>query len=638
MYNEREFVRDAFRGAFLSSPTEEVWRYSDRKVFFDQKQTAQMDRYDSAETPWNRVFQDVIREVETQIAAYMKSSQSGGSQGAINAVTYKPENMPGNVLYAINSREKGADVANVRIGPQIKRVAGAHVSEDPDDFSTLTIRLKNMVIKISGSGSTSPVRETWYDLIIIDEAEDFPKLKGESSFDKLAFSRFATVPNPTLMIIGKPQQEAEKSEPDSAMVHYNFLRGTQEEWLMPCPCCGERIMFETRHFDHSRFQRADGTWDLKKMGNEIDYICQKCGGTIKEYQKAAMVAEGEWTPAPENERMKLAGEPVDAEPGVRSFHINDYVSPWPQVTWGKLAVKYVLAHFVNADEAAQDEYRKNHEGLPAKSKEIVLGADVINALRGGIENKYDIEIPQPDGTTLIETRTEIIGQRFSLCYDENGKRVADLPCNPCLISISVDKQDQYYKWTVVAWAHDGQSWLIDIGTSGTDGDLMALRNRPYYVEDSEKPRYIWGGPVDRGNLPREVYKLCFAAQALGFQLFPALGYGTQNDKYTSDWLAKRTDTLKNGRKIDYFRFHDHSVKIEFYHRIIQQRRSPRFWLPDPVPHDIVSELTAERWDKSKQKFIHDRHKDGPNDYGDSLKMQHCVLWPLFGPVFSTQEE
>ena len=168
MIAERDFARSIFHDTFLGSPQEPVWKWADRKIFFDQKQTAQMDRYDSSVTPWVRDIQDAIRDPETKEVTGLKSSQTGLSQGALNAIAYMPEHCPGNVLYAINSKEKGSDVANIRLGPLLKKLAGSQLSEDPNDFATLTMRLKNMVVKVSGSGSASPVRETWYRVVVID--------------------------------------------------------------------------------------------------------------------------------------------------------------------------------------------------------------------------------------------------------------------------------------------------------------------------------------------------------------------------------------------------------------------------------------------------------------------------------------
>jgi len=631
MIAERDFARSIFHDTFLGSPQEPVWKWADRKIFFDQKQTAQMDRYDSSVTPWVRDIQDAIRDPETKEVTGLKSSQTGLSQGALNAIAYMPEHCPGNVLYAINSKEKGSDVANIRLGPLLKKLAGSQLSEDPNDFATLTMRLKNMVVKVSGSGSASPVRETWYRVVVIDEPEDFEQLPDGSFYD-LVKSRFATVADATLFVIGKPQLEATKKDPKSGIIHRCFLKGSQEHWRLPCPHCPETFVFRRDHFQYHQHQSLEGEWDLAAMEapGGVWYKTPCCGERIDEHQKYELVKQGQWVPAELKDRMKLSNEPVAAEPGVRSFHINDYYSNWPEVTWGKLFVKWVQCTEINPNSAQREDYIKNHDGLPIAPKEIYVASETINALRGGITERITIDQINEDGTNDKITREQILGHRFGLSYNQEGKRINDLPIKPVALTISVDRQDEFYKWTVIAWSAASQSYLVDFGISNTDGQLLGLRKRPYYFEG--KKYFIFGGGVDRGHKSKVIYSLCQRSIRMGWPLVPLLGWGQKHERYLTDPIEKRTTTLQNGEVMEYIRFHDHSIKIDFYSETIQRRTEPRLWMPDPVPHDIVTELTSEYWDPDLRKFV---HPDGaaPNDYGDTLKMQLGVIWPVFSPLF-----
>lgn len=631
-------VITAFRSVFKSTPTESVWQWADREVFFDEKQTAEMPRYDSRITPWTRVFQDLILDPDTHEGVFMKSSQTGVSEAAINDIKYMPEHLPGNVLYAINSREKAADVANIRLGPGLRRTAGAQISEDPDDFSTLTMRLKNMIVKVTGSGSPSPFRETWYRLVVLDEPEDHEVLPDGTTYD-LSKSRFTTVSDYTMLVIGKPQEESQpfiekKSRKTSrGIMHDCFLRGTQERFMLPCPHCGTQIELLWDHLQYSHCQGPDGEWDFQAVENDTWYRAQCCGGRIEESAKYEMVQGGEWIPRPKNERMLLKNKPVAAEPGVRSFHISDLYSIFPTVSWGKLAIKWISCAIVNPNQAKQDDFRKNHLGLPVRPKELHIVDSTINGLRGGITEMIRSEVVKPDGSIEMITRTEVLGERFSLCYDQSGRMIATLPVDPVVLGIAVDKQAACYKWTVLAYQMDGQSWLIDYGQAETDKQLLELRRRPYFLKNDSKPRYIAGGVIDRAYRPKIVYQLCQKAQKLKWALYPVLGWGSANERYLGKSYEEKTDYLDGGKEIKYYSFHDHSVKIDFYFGTIGARDNPRLWLPDPVPADIMTELTSEYWDATLQRFVHPEDAP-PNDYGDTLKMHRGILWPVWSGVLT----
>lgn len=624
MNAERQLVSDAFASVFLGSPSLPVWEWADENVFLDEKQSAELPRYNSAETPWNREIQDAIRDTSVNEVSVMKSSQTGVTEGLFNGLRYMPLHMPGNALYCINSENKARDVFKTRLTPSIEFLAADRLTGDSNDITSLIIRLKNMVIRGAGSGTSSPFRETWYRVVILDEIEDHEVSPDGSSYD-LVKSRFATVANYTLYVIGKPQMEG-------GIIHDCYLRGSQERWIVPCPRCeGEiELRFEQLRFRHSRDHL--GEWDLSRVLASTYYQCQLCNGHIQESEKYSMVLAGFWQPAPRNERERLKGQVVVHEPGCRSFHVSDLYSPFPQVTWGKLAVKWVSCAEINVNQAKQDDFRKNHLGRPTAPRHLHIIDSTIEALRGGYVEQIHFEILDPEtGEIRPASRTQLHGAAFGLCYDRDGKMVADLPVDPIFLTVAVDKQESCLKYTVICWQRDGQGWLVDFGQLANETELLALRKRPYRYRDPETGRErthtIYGGVFDRGFRRRDVYKCCRQAQRGGWRLYPVLGWGGHSERYTSQSLAEKADTLSSGQTIRYYTFHDHSVKVDFYFGTVQDRTSPRLWLPTPVPQEIIIELTSEYWDGEKNRFVHPDDA-APNDYGDCLKMQFGVVWPI----------
>jgi len=225
-------------------------------------------------------------------------------------------------------------------------------------------------------------------------------------------------------------------------------------------------------------------------------------------------------------------------------------------------------------------------------------------------------------------RKVIIGEPFETAYKDNEQHMP-LPFRPRLLTLTADKQDDdVFKYGVFAWKGDGQAFLIDYGIVRGDDQLLALRERPYYIDGFEEPAYIFSGLVDSGNWQTEVYRLCLRAQDLGWELHPSRGSG-----WTSEFEG-RTMHYKldycDQRPIYVRKFIDHRLKLDVYIGKIAKRSEPRLWLPRNVTPEFCAELRAERLTvqivngRPVQRWVHDKSKYGPNDYGDMLKQQYVI--------------
>lgn len=594
------------------TPSEPAWKWASENVWLDEKQTATPMFYDPELTPWAKEWHMIPLQHDVREILIMKSSRSGASEAWLNVLRWMPEHWPGNALFAINSREKAKEVSKKRIHSTLQRTAGAQLTENPDDLATLMISLKNMDIIVSGSGSAGPFMEAWYRLILMDELENHQQDQETTTYDR-AKSRQATVPDGKIVAMSKPELAG-------GIIDLNYIRGTQEKWLVPCPRCEQRIELLTSflRFDHCKDLL---TWDLARVMRETYYQCQLCGGKIEEKEKRAMVAEGLWTPTDAAQRRRPpSGNVVAAEPGVRSFHISDLYSPFDAVSWGFLGKEYLSAYVIEPTESRKKYFRTNHEGWPWEAQEHSVNEDAVLALRGGIIEEKE------DG------RREVIGVPFELCYVD-GEAHSTFPFRPKLLTITADRQKDCIKFWVFAWLGDGQGFLIDCGAVPGDAEFLQLRERPYYIEGFEDwPVYIFSGLIDCGYQTMDVYRLCLAAQELGWELHPSRGSGWNSNFHTKT-INFKTDYCDQ-RQIVVREFFDHRVKSDFYLGKIGRRSDPRMWLPRNVPPAVVSELRAERFQtitvngRPQQKWIHDAAKYGPNDYGDIGKQQYIIYQEL----------
>ena len=603
------FLMDIFLGAFKGSPKDPVWQWADENVYFSEKMAAEAAHYDSSLTPWAREWQDIPRDRETHECSIMKSSQSGATEGVLNVIRWMPDHWPGNVGYIINSLTKAKRLSKIRLRETLLECAEDQVSDDPSDASTYHIILKNMEITISGSGSANAFRETWYRLGVLDEPEDH-ELQGDgtTSYDNIQ-TRFTTVSDALLYVIGKPQERG-------GIIHRCYLKGSQEKYLIPCPHCHRRIelIFDNLRFTHCK--DLIGQWDLDRVISETYYQCQLCDGRIEERQKRAAVLAGIWVPTPTAHRERLEGRTVQAEPGVRSFHISDLYSLFPKVSWGILAKKWLMAYKVAPSITAQNAFCTEHLGRPIEPQEMGFRDGTIEALRGGLVEE-------------VNGRKVVHGHAFTLCY-EHHEEIAPLPIpDPDFLSITVDKQGDCLKYVVFCWSRRGEAFPIDYGILRNEEALLDLRHRKYRIPDTDKTLKIFGGLVDSGWDRKPVFEACIKAQTLGFFLYPSRGEFYHSEyKGRSIYLKEQVDFTESGVPVDVWNYYDHAIKMDLYIGKIHRRDQPRLWMPDPVPSAFLTELTSEkltmtnRNGRKKQEFVH-LDSMGPNDYGDCFKMQYC---------------
>ncbi len=604
---ERDFLTDLAADCFQPTPTEPGWEWAKKNVWLDEKQSATPMYYDPEATPWAKEWHLIPLQPETREVVIMKSSRSGASEAWLNVLRWMPLHWPGNALFAINSRDKAKEVSKKRILPTLAATAGAQMPEGRDDLATLLISLKNMDIVVSGSGSAGPFMEAWYRLIVLDELENHQQDQETTTYDR-SRSRQATVPDGKLVAMSKPELAG-------GIIDLNYIRGTQEKWMVPCPRCEKRIELLLPFLTFSHCKDLAAGWDLSRVLSETYYQCQECGGRIDEREKRAMVNAGEWIPTPmEKRRRPPSGNIVAPEPGVRSFHISDFYSLFPAVSWGFLAKEYLTAYVIEPNESRQKYFRTSHEGFPWEAKEQSIDEDSILALRGGI-------VEERAG------RRVVIGKAYETAY-VGREAHAPLPFRPKLLTATFDKQADCYKFGVVAWMGDGQAYLIDYGRVADDDELLELRERPYYIEGFTEPAFIYSGLVDAGDKQMEVYRLCLRAQDLGWELHPSRGSGWTSE-FDGKTIQYRLDYCDQ-RQIYVRKFIDHRIKSDFYLGKVAKRSEPRLWFPTNISPEFCAELRAERLivkiinGRPVQKWEHEKAKHGPNDFGDVMKQQYVI--------------
>jgi len=638
--SSREFdvCAEAAAANLKEAPTEFVWQFAAREVWLDAKMAAEEGFYNPNKTPWTKEIQELPLRPDVREAFFMKSSRSGGTEAGFNILRWMPLHWPGNAGVVFPDDAQARDVAKRRLVDSVTKLAGGQVSDDPHDVGLSNLHLLNMLIKIGPSGAQRMFTEWWVRFFMLDEVEEHATTDSTTTVDR-ARSRQTDVTDSLLYVLSKPKKAG-------GPIHLGYLSGSQKQWKHPCPRCERPFAFARGQFTNDPDCRnADGTWNLQLVKDYTFCLCPHCQGRVWEKEKQSMNDAAIWIPRDMRERLKgMDGKPVPAKPGVESYHITDYSSYHPKVTWGELRVMELMAFEIQPSRKAQVHFTNNHTGAPEEADIVATDSDSIAMLVAGrVEVRH---VKQPDGTEIEERVTHGLPGGYSLAYLQ-GQFVARLPFVPTKILIFTDKQKTYLKYTVWALRVDprlpGQveSHLIDLGRAD---DETALREnvlqRPYFVEGMEEPMYISAGFSDSRYRGQAVFKACLSWHyQLGLQIWPVRGEGDSNSrkKKSDDQEETKSSETVRGRVMRFMKdtcelgeimvryFKDKDLQDELNDKL---HRKPgwRLWLPNNYPAEFAAELTAEKYDKSADAWVHSAQRDGPNDYRDTTKM--LCLWLL----------
>lgn len=608
---ERVFLHTLADSCFRPRNTEPAWGWAAREVWLNSKMSPQPKLYDPEQTPWAKEWHMLPVQPGVREGWVMKCSRSSFTESALNVIRWMPENWPGNALFAINSKEEAKKVSKTRLKESLKESAGAQLTDNKDDVTTHLISLINMDIVVSGSGAAGPFMQTWYRWIVLDELENHEDDTQETTTVDRARSRLVGVSDGKIFGGSKPELAG-------GVIDMQFIRGTQEKWMVPCPHCHKRIELQMPYlrFGHCKERTS---WNLERVMAETYYQCQCCNQPIYEHQKWDMINAGEWVPTPEAERRKPpSGKVVMAEPGVRSFQISDLYSLWDDLTWGFLAKEWLMAFVVEPNIEKQKYVQTNHLGMPWEAQESQLKEDTLLSLVAGIAEERG-------------GRTVTLGTAFELAYHDEEYHAPLNIRGDLWLTVTGDKQEHCIKYWAQAWNYEGEGFLIDCGFVKDYDAFIELFRREYWQVDNPEPMFIGAGLIDCGEDKMDVLRCCLKAQAQGFQLHPSRGSGFHSE--FKDKTIRHKPDVCDQQQVVIREFYDHAIKSDFLLGKIGKRSFPRLWFPRDLVTAapwVLQELRAERLKvvsingRRVQKFVHDKQKHGPNDALDLGKNQYVI--------------
>lgn len=394
-------------------------------------------------SPYTREIVDCLSpEHPAIVIGIMKGAQLGLSAGLIEAgVGYIIAENPGNTLLMVGHEKNIPDSSskldnmlfNSGIGHLIRssskrarNTKSGHTDrrlEFPGGY--LTLRTSNH----------KELRQFSVRFGFIDDYDGMKSASKEAGATKdLVEQRFASFgKTKKIFFISSPELKA------SSNINHVYELGDKRRYFVPCPCCGEYIIWEWEiESELEPGEKCGIIWDLDIEGNlvigSVRYRCQKCHGEFDDSNKKELLLAGEWRPTAKPKK-----------PQHYSYHISALYAPTYMDDWQKYVLQFLECHPPNGpiDAESYKSFVNVVLGLPYEPIAQTVSAQELQ------ENIRPYEI----GT---------IPEKLSI-QDGNGEIIMVT----CGADVNGNEDDARLDYEIVAYSVTGATYSIAHGSVGT---------------------------------------------------------------------------------------------------------------------------------------------------------------------------
>ena len=392
-----ELIDAAWRRGLEAEPQLTVSEWADRHRVLPTA-NAEPGPWRTDRVPYLREIMDCLSTSSpVERVVFMKGSQTGGTEAALNAIGFWIAHSPGIILTVWPSIDMVRRNSRIRIEPLIDGTPALRAkipparSKDPGN-AVAQKEFPGGALVMTGANSAAGLRSLPARYLVLDEVDAFPPdADGEGDPVALAVQRTVTFRGRRKIVLISTPTFAGASRIETA-----FGESDQRRFFVPCPHCGHAQLIAW-----ARIVWPEG------RPREAHMVCEANGCVIEEREKSKMLAGGEW-------RATAAGDGRTA-----GFHLPAIYSPFE--SWADIAAEFLA---VRRDPLRLQPWTNTKLGEPFEDRES-----------GQFEAAKALE------------RLEDWGE--------------GLPEPAAVLTAGVDVQGDRLAVEIVAWGLGEESWSLD---------------------------------------------------------------------------------------------------------------------------------------------------------------------------------
>ena len=381
-----------------------VSEWADRYRVIVGKSAPEPGPWHTDRAPYQKEIMDSFSQRGIHDIVVMSSAQMGKTDMLMNMMGRMIHLNPGPSLLVMPAEDDVQNFSKERLTPTIEATPVLDELTYGGKNSTITqINFNGGFISMTGAMSPGGLKSRPVENLFMDEVDGYPASAGvEGDPVSLARKRTQNFAFAKRVFTSTPTIKA------TSRIYREFLRGTQEEWEPTCKHCGQhsKIIFDDICFEKQVTAENNGVKEYEVTSAK--WKCPKCKKTMDEWEVKRAAAQ--W----------VAYNPKALKRGIRSFHLNAFLSPW--ANWTDECKKFL-------DSKDDPEMLKTFYNLEL-----------------GIPFEYK------DTTAIPE-----------MLYMRREHYKAEVPNGVLVITIGIDTQDNRLEYEVKGWGRNEESWGIEYG-------------------------------------------------------------------------------------------------------------------------------------------------------------------------------
>lgn len=474
-------MRREIMAMWAPPPNISVSEWAEQNRYLSTDTSSSTGKWKNDKAPYQKEIMDAFTQRGVKKIVVESGAQCGKSEIVMNMIGRCIDLEPAPIMMVQPTQDTAEEFSKRRISSMIDvcPVLKRKVSEAKSRTSSNTLGLKTFPggsLSIVSASSAPALRSKPIRFLFMDEVDAYPpSVGGEGDPVDLATLRTETFHNARIVMVSTPTDEK------TSRIHREYLLGTQEEWQVPCPGCGQYSFMRFEDFD-MEYEEYEAGGKTQHVVTKVIWKCPNCKAEWKESQMRRQ--QGKWIA--HNERAM--------KNGIRSFHLNAFSSPW--AGWRKIMGLYLAA-----------------KGDPEQEKVFTNGR--LGEVWRGRE-------------TRITTPEELYARREDYS--------AEVPDGVLVLTMAVDTQDNRLEYEVKGWGRDEENWGIAYGIipGRTDEEqvwheLDALLDRRWRRADGQEMRILVTFVDSGGHRTEMVYRQC--AMRTGKRVFAIKGEAGESKEY-----------------------------------------------------------------------------------------------------------
>ena len=464
----------------------------------------------------------------------------------------------------------------------------------------------------NGANNATKMRQESVPLMLKDELDGWKRSVGQDgNSDTLTDARLSAYWSVRKILRG--------STPllEPSMIGEAYERGDQRKYMVLCRECSfpqelkqETINEKTGLVGGFRWDIEDGTLVLES----VRYCCQECGHEHYEVDKERLFS------TEHGAHWKATAKP--REPGIRSYHLPAFYSPFGFRPWYKCISDYLESFDPETKQVKSiskfQEYYNNTLGVPFKVMGSKIRFTSVSAHRRAIYRAGDI----PNTYAEKYSGSHIL---FTTCLVDVHKR-----------NLAV---------SVMGWTRDARNYVIDYWrferenddddcgelTSPVWGRLRSVIEESKYIADDGRTYGIAMTLIDAGYANDTVVTFC---SDYSFGVYPIIGRSrpgrAQTIKEFSEFKTQR-GTMGYKIVVDHYKDRLAPVLRREWHEEAGEQSIYHFNAPVDLSDKQLKELTVEsrreKVDPNSGETTYFWHRPGnaPNELWDLLVYGHAAV-------------